>query len=277
MTMPNKSESCQMNKKTQHEFLTSLDLLTEELEPFVPLLLEELWELGSMPEYIIELIESNIPTAGIREVTDFGCGKGAVLIKLAQRFNFTGQGIDLVPEFISAAQQYAKHYGVENRLTFKKEDFVKTICSVKNQDLVIYGFDSGILGDLKQTLHQLKVCITDKGFILLECMFSTNATQSGKTVPSEQEMRQQIHDCNLVILDRIDWEKDKVKGVNSVNNSLIQKKVNELIRLYPEKAPLFDSYMENQIKECREMENTFICTTLLLQDNKCSASSSSIR
>jgi predicted TPR repeat methyltransferase len=71
-----------MENLKKKEFQNSLDLTSDELESYIPELLKGLWELGSMPEYIIELIGRNNLGKG-KNIIDLGCGKGAVLVKLA--------------------------------------------------------------------------------------------------------------------------------------------------------------------------------------------------
>src|SRR5690606_20490273 len=103
-----------------------------DLGPFVPQLLRGLWALGSMPAYVIELVERNIRRP-FRSVTDLGCGKGAVLIQLAEKFDFHGVGIDIVPEFIVEARALAVAHRVGEKLTFACEDMAVSVQRIRDQ------------------------------------------------------------------------------------------------------------------------------------------------
>ncbi|MFN5386767.1 MAG: hypothetical protein ACK5CO_08070, partial [Bacteroidota bacterium] len=67
------------------------------------------------------------------------------------------------------------------------------------------------------------------------------------------------------ILDRIDWNRETLKQTNRQNTGVIQENVKRLISIYPDKEEIFNEYLQNQIHECEELENDYICTTLLLR------------
>jgi SAM-dependent methyltransferase len=238
--------------------------MDKNLEKHIPGLLEGLWELGSMPEYMIELMDTHV-SSDFFTVTDFGCGKGAVLIQLAEKFHFHGLGIDMVPEFIVSAKKYAKERQVDHILEFKCGNFVPLLSTIKNQDLVIYGYDSEILGDLKTTLDQLCTCTRHNGYILIEYIFSDNSGKEKSHGPTEKEMLRGIKKSNCELIGRRDWDRERIKEVNRSNNALIQQNVRSLIKKYPENANLFENYLRNQLEECNALENLFTCTTLLLR------------
>ena len=45
---------------SKKDFLNSLDLIDPSMEKYVPYALQDLWELGSMPEYVIKRIENHM-------------------------------------------------------------------------------------------------------------------------------------------------------------------------------------------------------------------------
>jgi cyclopropane fatty-acyl-phospholipid synthase-like methyltransferase len=250
-----------MDNLTKKEFQNSLDLTSEELEHYIPELLKGLWELGSMPEYIIELIERN-NLGENNNIIDLGCGKGAVLVRLAERFDIKAIGIDIVPNFIDEANNYATQYEIADKVVFKTEDIVESLKTITQQDIVIYGYDSEILGDLKGTLRQLTKCIKRDGCIILEFIFTE---QPNDEMLTDNEMMNIIGQSGYCILDRIDWNRETLKKVNRQNLDIIQENVKQLISQYADKEKLFNEYMQNQIEECEELENDYFCTTLLLR------------
>lgn len=71
-------------------------------------------------------------------------------------------------------------------------------------------------------------------------------------------------------MDRIDWNREALKQTKIQNTEVIQDNVKRLISLYPDKKEILNEYLQNQIDECEELENDYICTTLLLrQKNNC--------
>jgi hypothetical protein len=145
---------------------------------------------------------------------------------------------------------------------FKTENILETLNTTTKQDIVIYGYDSDLLGDLDSTLNQLKNCVKEEGYILLEFMFAEKLTEG---MINNKEMTNIIEQTGYRILDRIDWNREILKQTNRQNTGVIQENVKRLISIYPDKEEIFNEYLQNQIHECEELENDYICTTLLLR------------
>ncbi|ELR71096.1 Putative methyltransferase [Fulvivirga imtechensis AK7] len=254
-----------MEDHRNDEFLNSLDLIDRKLEQHIPFILADLWELGSMPEYIIKLIRKNVGNANLGLITDFGCGKGAVLIKMALEFDFKGLGIDLVPEFIDEAKAHARENDLENRIKFMVGDIRDQLSNVREQNMIIYGYDSQLLGDVEETLLQLKDCLSKSGRIILEVVCTAGEDKIDE-LPTASELNDQIEKAGLTIVDHLVWDKEVLARMNAHNNKLIAGRLSELTMSYPEKAPLFEQYMMNQLSECQELENNMICSTFMLQN-----------
>jgi SAM-dependent methyltransferase len=250
---------------SNQEFLNSLDLPDREIEAFIPVILGDLWELGSMPEYIVGLVRKHIDPDAIQSIVDLGCGKGAVLIKLALEFRFDGLGIDIVPEFIASARQYAQEYGVADSVEFKVGDIRNAVAEIRDRDIVIYGYDSAVLGDEEETLLQLKNCLAEEGWIIFEVAYTPDDQDRIDGISTESELNRRIDASGLKTIEKVVWDKNELKRVNDRNNKSIQAKIAELIEAHPGKAHHFQRYMDNQIKECAEIENDMVCSTWLLR------------
>ena len=86
------------NMKTIEEsVVTAMDGSDKELFPYLPYILQDLWEIGADPTIIIKLIDKRFPNSDKLKVLDLGCGKGAVSIKVSQKFGYHCLGIDAVP------------------------------------------------------------------------------------------------------------------------------------------------------------------------------------
>ena len=260
------SKGAKYMKKSNNDFFDSLDLIDQEMEEYIPYVLQDLWELGSIPEYIYLLIDKYADKKRINKIIDFGCGKGAVLIYLAARLDFLGLGIDIVPEFIESARQHAIENSVNNKIEFKADDILKCIDTNVKYDVVIYGYDSGILGDVNETILKLKNSLHDSGFLVLEIAFTKDSKNKIEGLPTEKELKKQIDQSGLTVLDRILWDVDKITKINEQNNKFINNRIQELIVKHPEKKQIFKKYMDNQIEECKLIEYEMICSTWILKN-----------
>jgi len=251
----------------RNDFLDSLDLDDSEIIPFIPEILNDLWELGSMPDYIIDLVEKHIPQDKIRKVIDLGCGKGAVLIQLREKIKFEGIGIDLMPEFIAKAEKYAAQRTFSKDLRFEIDDVKKSVEKYNDFDLVIYGHDSDIFGNITQSLLELEKYMSNESWIILEAIYSTNSENNPDDLPNKTEFIQQLKESELEIEEQIIWNKNRLKQVNQENTSLISKRIKKLIQENSDKEAIFTNYLENQIVECQQLENDVNCLTILLKKN----------
>jgi len=247
------------------DFLDSLDLLDKEMERFIPYVLQDLWELGSIPDYIYQLIDNNVDTKRIKNIVDFGCGKGAVLIYLAKRLKFHGLGIDIVSEFIESANKHSIENYFSDRLDFISGDILEHIDRNEKYDIVIYGYDSGILGDVHKTISRLQNCISDSGYLILEIAFTPDNKAKIEGLPTENELLEQLDKSDLETIDKIFWETDKIRTINNENNIYINKRIEELKKTYPKHTQLLERYMSNQIDECKLIVNEMICSTWIMK------------
>lgn len=253
-------------ESTNKDFLDSLDLTDQQMEEYIPFVLQDLWELGSVPDYIHQLIDKNVDSRKINTIMDLGCGKGAVLIYLANRFDFRGLGIDIVPEFIDSANRHAIENSVDNRLDFIAGNLLNYIDRKEKFDIVIYGYDSGILGDVYESVLRLRDSITDSGYLIFEIAFTSDHKDKIEGIPTENELTEQLVKTNFRIIDKIFWDIDMIKTINKKNNHYIKNRIEELKVKYPAKTEIFERYMKNQIEECNLLENDLICSTWILRN-----------
>lgn len=140
-------------RNVEENLAKSLTADSVELIPYIPYLLQDLWELGSSPEDILHLILSNTLLTKETKVLDLACGKGAVSIYLARKLGCKVKGIDIIPEFIAYANEKAKEFNVESLCEFEVGDITECIKIENDYDIVIYGAVGNVLGSWEETLN----------------------------------------------------------------------------------------------------------------------------
>ena len=60
-----------------------MDGSDKELFPFLPYILQDIWEIGADPNTIINIIRRHYKHHTCLNIIDLGCGKGAVSVKLS--------------------------------------------------------------------------------------------------------------------------------------------------------------------------------------------------
>ena len=247
----------------EEKLAASLTAENTELIPHLPYLLQDLWDLGSSPRDMLELITKEINAMDKTRVLDLACGKGAVSVHLAKETGCQIKGIDIMPDFIAFASKKALEYRVEKLCEFKTGDINEAVNSEKNYDLVILGAVGDVLGTPEETIVKLKKTVKPGGYILIDDAYG----KIGKKVDyySKQEWLQLLleNDVNL-INDKIVAQEELV-DLNILQQKQICKRANELKQKYPEAADLFEGYIKSQQAECDMLENDIIGVTMLLQ------------
>jgi len=246
------------------DFLQSLDVEDRDILPFLPYLLQDLWLLGSMPDYMLQLIQKHNVVRPDYHILDLGCGKGAALIYLREALSFQGKGIDLMPEFINDACHYVQNHKLDQNLAFTVGDIRQEVKTQSGYDLLIYGHDADVLGDVATSLILLQNCIHERAHILLEATYRDKQSKLS-TYPTQKELEEQLKQSGLQLIDQIIWDRDKLRLINLKNTTNIEKRVAELIPQYPGKASLFDVFLEQQKEECQQLEQELYCISLLLK------------
>lgn len=140
----------------EEKLAKSLTAESIELIPYLPYLLQDLWELGSSPRDILDLITEHIQVSKETRVLDLACGKGAVSVNLAKELGCMVKGIDLMPEFIAFALDKAQEFGVGELCEFVVGDITKLVETEKGYDLVILGAVGDVLGNSRGNNQEAK-------------------------------------------------------------------------------------------------------------------------
>lgn len=260
-----------MDKKTQEKLAASLTANTTELLEFLPYLLQDLWKLGSSPDDIIRLLAEHTGICEEWRVLDLACGKGAVSVKIAEAFGCEVKGIDIIPEFIAFAKQKAREYGVGTLCRFETGDVNKAVLQNQGFDCVIFGAAGDILGDPVETIEKLKQTVKEGGYIIIDEGYLTDKADNDSLRYQNYEYftlaewMDFFKKTGVKLLGSLQPDPQEIKTVNDSNNEALIARANELTQQYPEKQVLFQGYIQSQLDECFDLDNTLIPVTWLLQ------------
>ncbi len=246
----------------EEKLAKSLTAEFTELIPYLPYLLQDLWELGSSPKDVIDMIQKHIQISENTKVLDLACGKGAVSVQVAKALGCMMKGIDIIPEFIDFAKKKAQEYGVKNLCEFKVGDINEVVKVEKDYDIVILGAVGDVLGTPEQTTQKLKGTVKNGGYIIIDDVYGNN--DSDGIYPTREKWILFFQNAGVKLIDERFNKEDELKDLNDEQQSFIVKRANELKEKHPEKAYLFESYIKSQQAECDELENELIGVTMFL-------------
>ena len=113
-----------------------MDGTDSDIFPYLPYILQDVWEIGASPEVMVRLAQRHAPRYRELAVLDLGCGKGAVSVALARMLPCQCYGIDAVDAFIDEARQKALAFGVADRCTFETGDIREWVGPYPAADVV---------------------------------------------------------------------------------------------------------------------------------------------
>jgi 2-polyprenyl-3-methyl-5-hydroxy-6-metoxy-1,4-benzoquinol methylase len=241
----------------------SLTAETTELLPYLPYLLQDLWELGSVPMDMVELISGNVGVSPRTKILDLACGKGAVSVRLAEEYGCSVKGIDIIPEFIAYAEKKAAEHSVDSLCHFEVGDVNRSIEWERNYDIVILGAVGDVLGDALETISKLKNTIGPQGYLVIDDAYRADSPE-GKYLSREQYLKIFEGARVKVVAERRADHADLI-AINRSNQARIVLRAHELKAMHPEKSSIFDGYIRSQQAECDELEGETTGVTWLLQ------------
>lgn len=256
--------------QTLEKLAGSLTAETTELIPFLPYLLQDIWELGSKAEDMIRLITGNININSETKVIDLGCGKGAVSVALSKALGIRVTGIDLLADFIKVAEVKAEEYGVKHLCDFTVQDINESVKTARGYDIAVLGAVGDVLGEPKETLCKLRQVVRSNGYILLDEAYLTGDRRDVKYQNYEYltlaQWKKLFLETDLELIAEINCDDDgSADKVNEYNNRMIKIRADELSEQYPDKRRIFEEYVESQQKECDDLDETIVGVTWLLK------------
>jgi ubiquinone/menaquinone biosynthesis C-methylase UbiE len=253
----------------EEKLACSLTADTTDLIPFLPYLLQDLWELGMNPHDIIRLIKKHTAVSAGSSVLELACGKGAAAVNIAKELGSEIRGYDLIPEFIEYAKQKAAELNVEALCSFAVGDVNEAVTVEKNHDCVIFGAAGDILGSPRETMQKLSGTIKCGGFIITDATYlpddvSGDALEWSYEYLYRGDWLRIFEENNLRLAEETAGE--EAHDFEAEMNAII-KRVNQLIAKHPDKRGMFERYIKSQQSEVDDLENTLISGVWILQKN----------
>lgn len=246
--------------------LESLDgTANPQIYPYLPYILQDLWELGTDPQLVLALVSRHVKRSPLK-ILDLGCGKGAVSINLAKNLNCSVLGIDGLSEFILEAQMFAEKHKVADHCVFEVADAREKISEIKGFDLVILGAVGQILGTLNQTLSKIATALNPEGFVVMDDGWVED-DYSGvyQRCHKKSDFYKMIEDAGFELVDEFRFDSDSMNEANRRIHEPLTKRVIELIQREPEKRTVFEEYLKSQEYEISMMSGDVKCTLCLLK------------
>ncbi|MCL2852082.1 MAG: class I SAM-dependent methyltransferase [Defluviitaleaceae bacterium] len=257
-----------MIKETEEKLARSLTAETTDLLPFLPYLLQDLWELGSDPREIIKLIKDHIPLSDDTKILDLACGKGAVSIRIAESLGVNVYGVDLISEFIEYADKKAKELDVGSLCHFSCGDANEPIGVGTDYDCVVFGAAGNVLGSPQETLQKLIKTVKPGGCVIIVESYLPNDSNNNEIKYKNYEYLTHAQwlslfkDNGLMLLEELSSTEEY--DFDSDTNA-IALRADELIAKHPDKRAIFEGYVNSQRHESEDLESSLTSVTWMLK------------
>jgi len=256
-------------KSIEESVVIAMDGSDKELFPFLPYILQDIWEIGADPDAIIKLISKYFNNITELKVLDLGCGKGAVSVKVSQKLGCTCYGIDAITEFVEFVHKKATEYEVNHLCIFEMGDIREKVIELSGYDVVILGAIGPVFGDYYSTLSTLAKCINENGiFIIDDGYINDDSDFSHPLMYKKSNILQQIERAGMELVENDIMDRDDIVDSDDYIFDNLKMRCQELIEKYPNKRNLFLDYIRKQEIENDVLENKVIGTTLVIK-KKC--------
>ncbi len=258
-----------MINTVEESVVLAMDGTDSNLFPYLPYILQDLWEIGTSPEAVLKLIKKHTTDRSSLKVLDLGCGKGAVSIKLAKAFKCHCHGVDAVEEFIDEAENRAKEINVDKYCRFESDDIRARISDLKNYDVIILGAIGPVFGDYYSTLSKVSECIRENGLVVVDDGYIDDGSEYSHPLAEQKSViLKQASDARMELIDEIIINKNEIKESDEHIYRNIKRRCQDLIEKHPGKRELFIDYIRKQEEENEILETKLVCSTMVFR--KCS-------
>jgi len=253
-------------KSIEESVVIAMDGSDKELFPFLPYILQDIWEIGADPDTIVKLIRKYCNNITELKVLDLGCGKGAASVKVSEKLGCTCNGIDALPDFVEFAQQKATEHKVNHLCKFETDDIRQKVKELSGYDVIILGAIGPVFGDYFSTFSNLAKCINENGiFIIDDSYINDDSDFSHPLIFNKSDILKQIEKARMELVENDIMDRDDIVDSDDYIFNNLKKRCHELIEKYPNKRNLFLDYIRKQEFENDVLENKVIGTTLVIK------------
>jgi len=253
-------------KTIEESVVTAMDGSDKDLFPFLPYILQDLWEIGADPNAIVKLISKYFTNCADLKVLDLGCGKGAVSVKVAKSLGCNCYGIDAIAEFVEYAQNKALEFKVEHLCRFETGDIREKVKELSGYDIIILGAIGPVFGDYYATLTTLSGCINKNGIFIIDDGYIENSSDySHPLILKKETINKQINKAGMQLIEDDIIQRDDIKVSDDYIFDKLKMRCNELIENQPDKRELFLDYLKKQVEENDVLENKVVCSTMVIK------------
>ncbi|TVQ69863.1 MAG: class I SAM-dependent methyltransferase [Balneolaceae bacterium] len=271
------------SKSLEESVVAAMDGTDPEIYPYLPYILQDVWEMGASPEVMVRLARRHAPQHRELAVIDLGCGKGAVSVALARMLPCRCLGIDAIDAFIEEARQKALAFGVADRCSFTTGDIrewverrqvgkglsrskVPAATTAPKFDLIVLGAIGPVLGDYFETLTRLSSCLAHDGIILIDDGYIPDgSTFTHPLIQRKNEIDRQIVRAGMKLVDKEVIGTDDMQASNKAIHQPLIRRCRELMEKHPEQHHLFEGYIRKQEEEIDILENRIVCSTMVVK------------
>jgi SAM-dependent methyltransferase len=233
--------------------------------PFLPDIFQDAWELGAVPETVIDLVRRHTRERAGLSVLDLGCGKGAVSVKLAEAFGCRCLGIDAIPEFVAFAAAKAAEAGVAHLCRFEAADIRERIKGLGRFDIIVLGAIGPVFGDYRKTLGILAPHLAENGLVVVDDGYlPDDAPQAHPQVPKHGGLLRQIAAAGMRVIEEVPVPGEELKRFNETLLRGLARRCAELAGTHPELKDVFEDYVRRQVEETAFLEGDVVCVVLAI-------------
>ncbi len=247
----------------EESVVTAMDGSDVRLFPFLPYILQDVWEIGADPDVMVRLIAGRFPGRSGLRVLDLGCGKGAVSVRAAEKLDCSCLGIDALPEFIAEAARQAEERGVARLCRFETGDIRIRARELSGFDAVILGAIGPVFGDYETTLKTLSHCVGQDGAFIIDDGYVSD--ESGYTRPmlfKKRDILAQMDRAGMRLAEEAVIPPVSIRASDKLIWERLKKRCLELMKQHPGQKPLFQDYLRKQEEENDVLENRTVCSAM---------------
>jgi hypothetical protein len=169
-----------------------------------------------------------------------------------------------MPDFIEEGLRRLKYTNPASSVELRTEDLVKTLERPDRYDLVLYAYESDVLGSMSESINRVGKIAVPSGYIMFEAAYKSGE-YAGEEYPSEEEMYQEIDKSGGKVVDSVKWERDFLYAFNEKALKTMKQRIGELKTFRPDPGDVFDQYYKNQQLETEILDKYIECMTFLLK------------